>query len=554
MYRQKISKKTSPLVNSTPISKTVPTSSYGSLSSIVQRAQQDVDSINGDERQQLESAIGTKATGEVLMGKQWVPEFKGVSSQLWGTVPLQAKLTIGEVGDKYEQEADRVAASVVEQINCPATVSTVQSGVVQQKEEALRMKPMLQRREAIAGGEASAKLSGEINRARGGGQSLDAGLQKSMGQAMGADFSGVRVHRSARADSLNQSLGARAFTTGRDLFFRKGEYQPGSRQGQKLIAHELTHVVQQTPHSADARRNTIQRLFLDNRDRAFERSIKKDFFKEGFRGINTRSRNLKNLVKQVYTTQKVLDKFANGVVNVTQRHALNALLTLQKEMEKWRYEEPREYEDRGAEWSNLNLEVKAQIEQITNAGLQGAMLTGQQLATEKEAELQSLAMRVVAQNAPHYGFPAGRNFATSLAVGRTRRHVPGTPKRGLRMPNPITGQFSDRAIQDTERDLEGFGSGVCNEFAQAAANKLRGHNVRVEIMSSARAGHTYVVLGRAQGSQLNNHTTWGPGCVIVDAWWGAIKWGNYNLLPRVIYDVNTHIKNGNIPQRVDYDG
>ena len=89
MYRQKISKKTSPIVNSTPISNAVPTSSYGSLSSIVQRAQQDVNSISGDERQQLESAIGTKATGEMLMGKQSVLQFKGVSSQLRGNAAIR---------------------------------------------------------------------------------------------------------------------------------------------------------------------------------------------------------------------------------------------------------------------------------------------------------------------------------------------------------------------------------------------------------------------------------------------------------------------------------
>jgi hypothetical protein len=69
---------------------------------------------------------------------------------------------------------------------------------------------------------------------------------------MGADFSGVRVHTDGRADVLNRSVGARAFTTGQDLFFKRGEYQPESRGGQELIAHELTHVMQQ-----DA--STIQR-------------------------------------------------------------------------------------------------------------------------------------------------------------------------------------------------------------------------------------------------------------------------------------------------------
>ena len=66
-----------------------------------------------------------------------------------------------------------------------------------------------------------------------------------MGKAMGADFSGVKVHTDSQADQLNQSIQAKAFTTGQDVFFRQGTYQPGSKDGQELIAHELTHVVQQ---------------------------------------------------------------------------------------------------------------------------------------------------------------------------------------------------------------------------------------------------------------------------------------------------------------------
>jgi hypothetical protein len=66
-----------------------------------------------------------------------------------------------------------------------------------------------------------------------------------MESSLGADFSGVRVHTDQRSDSLNRSLSARAFTTGQDIFFRVGSYQPGSSIGRELIAHELTHVVQQ---------------------------------------------------------------------------------------------------------------------------------------------------------------------------------------------------------------------------------------------------------------------------------------------------------------------
>jgi hypothetical protein len=66
-----------------------------------------------------------------------------------------------------------------------------------------------------------------------------------MEPVFGADFSQVRVHTDTQANTLNRTLSARAFTTGRDIFFRQGEYRPGSSTGQELIAHELTHVVQQ---------------------------------------------------------------------------------------------------------------------------------------------------------------------------------------------------------------------------------------------------------------------------------------------------------------------
>lgn len=84
-----------------------------------------------------------------------------------------------------------------------------------------------------------------IDQARSGGQGLDHGVRSQMESSFGADFGGVRVHTDANADSLNRALSARAFTTGQDVFFRQGEYNPGSSTGRELLAHELTHVVQQ---------------------------------------------------------------------------------------------------------------------------------------------------------------------------------------------------------------------------------------------------------------------------------------------------------------------
>ncbi len=98
-------------------------------------------------------------------------------------------------------------------------------------------------------GDSPAELDDEtaarINRARSEGQPLDSAIGSELGAAFGQDLSGVRVHTSPEADSLSRALNARAFTSGRDIFFRSGAYEPHSTSGQQLIAHEVTHVVQQ---------------------------------------------------------------------------------------------------------------------------------------------------------------------------------------------------------------------------------------------------------------------------------------------------------------------
>jgi hypothetical protein len=230
---------------------------------LIQRAKADPSSLSSDEVLTLQSAIGNREVSRLLAGRS--------------ATKVQAKLTIGQPGDKYEQEADRVASQVVEQLHAPASAQLAQGQSVQRQdieEEELQTKPsisdlqrsplspevqreampdedelqaksILQPQEAIAVRDASTDLESAIQSARGSGQPLDAGLQQSMGQAMGADFRAVKVHTDAQSDQLNQSIQARAFTTGQDVFFRQGEYNPGSRGGQELIAHELTHVVQQ---------------------------------------------------------------------------------------------------------------------------------------------------------------------------------------------------------------------------------------------------------------------------------------------------------------------
>ncbi|MBD1924414.1 DUF4157 domain-containing protein [Microcoleus sp. FACHB-831] len=218
-----------------------------------------------------------------------IPNFFGPRTPA-SPLPIQTKLTIGQPGDQYEQEADRVAEQVVSKINAPPVASPpsnqpvqreenpeqeednlmmkAESGMLQREEmpqqdddEKLQMQPMVQRASREGGTDATPNLESSIQQARGSGQSLSDNIKQPMEQAFGADFSGVKVHTDAHSDMLNRSIGARAFATGKDIFFKGGAYSPGSTDGQKLIAHELTHVVQQSGGKVQPKleNNTIQR-------------------------------------------------------------------------------------------------------------------------------------------------------------------------------------------------------------------------------------------------------------------------------------------------------
>jgi Domain of unknown function (DUF4157) len=94
-------------------------------------------------------------------------------------------------------------------------------------------------------GRAHPVVEATIARTRGAGQPLEPAQRRRFGSALGDDLGDVRVHTDSTADSLARSVQARAFATGSDVYFAEGEYNPGSPSGDELLAHELTHVVQQ---------------------------------------------------------------------------------------------------------------------------------------------------------------------------------------------------------------------------------------------------------------------------------------------------------------------
>lgn len=158
---------------------------------------------------------------------------------------VQAKLRVGPAHDSFEQEADRMAERALAGAP-PQMVGEAAQGP--QPAPPIRRVPAAAQRaaeEGDGGFAVGAGFEGELARASGGGRPLPADLRQRVEPVYGASFEGVRVHAGADSAALAESIQAKAFTHGRDIHFNAGEYNPDSSVGQRLIAHELTHVVQQ---------------------------------------------------------------------------------------------------------------------------------------------------------------------------------------------------------------------------------------------------------------------------------------------------------------------
>ena len=199
-------------------------------------------------------------------------------------------LKVGQPGDNYEQEADAMANAVISKPSPFAGVQKkaakeeeiIQARIQRQEieeepevqmqteeeeklqmqeneeeiqrqeeeEEELQMKekeekPDLQTKSSQQS-HSGENMSSRINRKNGTGRSIESGTRKKMEASFGRDFGGVNIHTDPEAVQMNRELHSHAFTQGRDIYFNSGEYQPGSVKDQHLLAHELTHVVQQS--------------------------------------------------------------------------------------------------------------------------------------------------------------------------------------------------------------------------------------------------------------------------------------------------------------------
>lgn len=184
----------------------------------------------------------------------------------------QPKLRVGAADDRYEREADAVAGEVLSRLggglHSGGGAAEGSGGghrhdhdhgqhLDEEETPVGRMVSRLQRKAkdpiGAEGGDLDSETETTITAARTGGQSLPGGTRRSMEGAFGANFSGVRVHRGEQAAALNDAVGARAFTVGSDIFLGRSTPDLASPGGQSLIAHELTHTIQQGAARIDER-------------------------------------------------------------------------------------------------------------------------------------------------------------------------------------------------------------------------------------------------------------------------------------------------------------
>ncbi len=228
---------------------------------------------------------------------------------------IQTKLTVGAAGDCYEQEADRVAAQVMNMSAPMPTQPAVQRApeeeeelqmkplaasitplvqraaveeaevqlkpIVQrvaEEEEELQAKPDIQRSLHGAGFEISGAFEQQLSATRGGGRPLPDPVRDFMEPRFGADFSGVRIHTGGQSAQLNRSVSAQAFTLGQDIYLGEGKTDLESSAGKSLLAHELTHVVQQT----GSVRPSVQRWSMGAKGEGHEILTRESLRKAGF--------------------------------------------------------------------------------------------------------------------------------------------------------------------------------------------------------------------------------------------------------------------------------
>ena len=151
---------------------------------------------------------------------------------------------------RQEDEAAPAAAPDVQAEDDEQEETAADAQSVEEEEQEPAQEPLQKKSQTAKSAQAGAcaappGLSAALADTKGSGSAMPAETRAFMEPTIGADFSQVRLHTDEKAAEMNESVQARAFTYGKDIYFNKGEYQPHTGEGKRLLAHELTHVTQQ---------------------------------------------------------------------------------------------------------------------------------------------------------------------------------------------------------------------------------------------------------------------------------------------------------------------
>jgi hypothetical protein len=177
-----------------------------------------------------------------------------------GLLFFQPKLTVNQPNDKYEQEADSMADRVMRMTNSTQNENTFFKSTpltIQRKCQHCQDEEKLHRKESSgAEVQGSNELDSYVGSLGTSGQALPENSRQFFEPRFGQDFSNVHIHTDSIAVKSAQSINALAYTTGNNIVFNSGQYSPDSESGKKLMAHELTHVVQQSATNS----SNVQRI------------------------------------------------------------------------------------------------------------------------------------------------------------------------------------------------------------------------------------------------------------------------------------------------------
>jgi hypothetical protein len=191
-----------------------------------------------------------------------LPEQLDPETELNERLPIQLKLSVGAANDPLEHEADAMADKVM---RMPET-SFIQRkcSCADRDDEHVRLKPLASQitpfiqAKGDGAGVVSDSVSGKIKSSMGGGNPMQSGIRSFMESRFGTDFNDVKIHNGEESTELNRSLNAKAFTISNNIYFNSGQYQPETDSGKHLLAHELTHVVQQQGGGQNINRTSDQ--------------------------------------------------------------------------------------------------------------------------------------------------------------------------------------------------------------------------------------------------------------------------------------------------------